>query len=42
MIYYIKRIIIPYVEARRNKPALVIMENFKGKKNVNVNCILEN
>ena len=46
MIDYIKEIIIPYVDRQRElleeeKPALVIMDNFKGQITSAVNALLE-
>ena len=46
MLEYIEHIIIPYVETTRdlinsNKPALVIMDNFKGQVTPSVNSLLE-
>ena len=45
MVQYIEEIIVPYVESTRDtvgdKPALVIMDNFKGQKTSSINQILE-
>jgi hypothetical protein len=46
MIYYIKEIIVPYVERLREamdekKPVVVIMDNFKGQVTTAVNDLLE-
>ena len=45
MVEYIKEIIIPYIESKRadvgDKPALVIMDNFKGQITSTINSLLE-
>ena len=45
MVQYIEHIIIPYVEKQRemlgDKPALVIMDNFKGQVTTKINDLLE-
>jgi hypothetical protein len=45
MVQYIEQIIIPYVNSRRemvgDKPALVIMDNFKGQVTTKINDLLE-
>ena len=45
MVEYIEEIIIPYIESKRadvgDKPALVIMDNFKGQITSTINSLLE-